>query len=134
MNRFFRYAGPVACGVLLVAAWRAFGWAGIALAVSAIVMWLLLHATRTMWVLKRAADRPVGSVGSAVMLHARLSAGLPLLQVVGLARALGEARSAAGARPEVYAWRDGSGAEVVADFDGGRLVRWRLDRPADPAP
>jgi hypothetical protein len=133
-HRFLRFAWPIALGVLLVGAWRSFGWPGIALAAGAIVMWVLLHLSRTMWVLKRAADQPLGSVGSAVMLNARLKPGLPLLQVVGLARALGQPQSAEGAQPEVFAWRDPGDSVVTAEFAHGRLVRWKLDRPAEPAP
>ena len=51
-------------------AWRAGGWAGLALAASALVLWFLLYYTRLIQVMKRAADRPIGYVGSAVMLNA----------------------------------------------------------------
>ena len=83
--------------------------------------------------MKRAADRPVGHVGSAVMLNAKLQAGQPLLKVVALTRALGERLSEVGADPETYRWRDEGGSQVTAEFKGGRLTHWQLERPAPAA-
>ena len=34
---------------------------------------------------------------------------------------------------EVYRWTDPGGSHVTADFEGGKLVRWRLERPDVPA-
>ena len=66
-------------GVAVVAiAWRAYGWPGVAMAVSGIVMWMLLHFTRMMKVLQRASNRPVGYCDSAVMLNAKLRPNLTL--------------------------------------------------------
>ena len=95
-------------------------------------MWILLHFTRMMQALKRAANRPIGFVGSAVMLHAKLRQGLPLLHVMALTQSLGERLSAPEAQPEVYRWSDPGQSHVVTEFEAGRLVRWRLERPADP--
>lgn len=114
---------------LLVLAQSQFGWPGLAFAVTGLVMWLLLHFTRLLGVMKRAAHRPVGHVDSAVMLNARLQPGRPLLHVVAQTRALGERLSDEGAQPEVYRWRDESGSSVRCEFEGGKLVRWQLDRP-----
>ena len=114
-------------------AWRAGGWAGLALAGSALVLWFMLYYTRLIQVMKRAADRPVGYVGSAVMLNAKLQAGQPLLKVVALTRALGERLSEVGADPETYRWRDEGGSQVTAEFKGGRLTHWQLERPAPAA-
>ncbi len=123
---------PVAGAVLIVAAWRAYGWAGVAVATGGIVMWALLHVTRLMHVLKQTADRPVGYVASAVMLNARLQAGMPLLKVLALTRALGEQRSEPEAQPEVFRWTDTSGSHVTCEFTNGRLAAWILERPVDP--
>ncbi len=123
---------PVAGAVLIVAAWRAYGWAGVAVAAGGIVMWVLLHFTRLMHVLKQAADRPVGYVASAVMLNAKLQAGMPLLKVIALTRALGEQRSAPDAQPEVFRWSDTGGSQVTCTFANGRLAAWNLERPASP--
>ena len=119
--------------VIIAAAWRAYGWAGVAVATGGIVMWMLLHFTRLMHVLKQAADRPVGYVASAVMLNAKLQAGMPLLKVLALTRALGELRSAPDTQPEVFRWTDTSGSHVTCEFANGRLATWRLERPEPPA-
>ena len=58
---------------------------------------------------------------------------MALLHVVGLTRALGERLSPEGTEPEVYRWRDPGDSHVTAEFEGGRLARWRLERPAEPA-
>ena len=80
---------PVGCVLLLLAAYRAYAWPGVAVAVSGLVMWLLLHFNRMTQVFKRAANRPVGYVDSAVMLHAKLHSGATLLHVVAMTRSLG---------------------------------------------
>jgi len=126
---------PVA-GVLLVAAgWRAYGWAGVALVATGVVTWLLLHFTRTMKVLQRAADRPIGWCDSAVMLNAKLRPRVTLLHVVAMTRALGEQLSPKDQDPEIFRWTDGSASSVTCEFVGGKLVKWTLDRPpAEPEP
>lgn len=124
---------PVVVVVLVAGAWRAAGWTGMALVATGLVMWALLHYNRIMRVLKRAADRPVGYVGSAVMLNARLKPGVNLLHVMAMTDALGERLSAEGEQPEVYRWTDGGASSVTAEFDNGKLVKWTLARPAEPA-
>jgi hypothetical protein len=124
---------PVVVVVLVAGAWRAAGWTGMALVATGLVMWALLHYNRIMRVLKRAADRPVGYVGSAVMLNARLKPGVNLLHVMAMTDALGERLSAEGEQPEVYRWTDGGASSVTAEFDNGKLVKWTLVRPAEPA-
>lgn len=114
-------------------AWRAGGWAGLALAGTALVLWFLLYYTRVLQVMKRAADRPIGYVDSAVMLNAKLKPRSALLHVMALTRSMGERLSPEGAEPEVYRWTDPGGSQVTAEFEGGKLVRWRLDRPDVPA-
>ena len=89
-------------------------------------MGLLLHFTRMMQVLKRAANRPIGYVDSAVMLNARLSVGLPMIRVVTLTRSLGRRVSES---PETWAWADASGSDVTIVFDKGRCASWVLTRP-----
>ena len=124
-----RVGAPALAVVLLWGAWRAWGWPGVAAAAGGLVMWLLLHFTRTMQVLQRAANQPIGHVDSAVMLNARLHAGQTLLHVVGLTRALGQLQSAPKAQPEVYRWTDPGGSFVEAVFLQGRLQRWDMQRP-----
>ena len=125
---------PIAGIVLVAAAWRAYGWAGVAVVTGGIVMWVLLHFTRLMHVLKQAADRPVGYVASAVMLNAKLQPGMPLLKVLALTRALGELRTEPEAQPEIFRWTDTSGSHVTCTFANGRLVAWNLERPPEPPP
>jgi hypothetical protein len=120
---------PVLGVVLVSAAWSSYGWAGVAVVVTGLVMWVLLHFTRLTHVLKRAADRPVGFVASAVMLNAKLKPGVNLLHVIAMTQALGERVSAEGSEPEVYRWTDASGSSVTCDFARGRLAKWALSRP-----
>ncbi len=108
---------------------RAYGWAGFALAASTIVMWLLLSMSRVLMVLRRSAQQPIGYVDSAVMLHARLVCGMTLLQVVATSHSLGECASDANVLFEEYRWTDGSGAQVQCIFEHGRLSHWELARP-----
>lgn len=115
-------------------AWRAGGWSGLALVGSALVLWGLLYYNQILAVMRRAADRPMGYVDSAVMLNARLHAGQPLLKVLALTRALGEPLTEVGADPETYRWTDPGGSWVTAEFKGGKLIHWQLERPApEPA-
>jgi len=120
---------PVGAIVLLGLAWRSGGWGGVALAGGVIVMFLLLHFNRAMQVLKRAADRPIGHVASAVMLNAKLKKGVTLMHVIAMTRALGELRSPKDEQPELYRWTDAGGSYVDAVFNGGKLQSWALTRP-----
>lgn len=121
----------VALGAVLllgVLAHRAYGWAGVALVFAAVVMWALLHMSRMLLVLRRTAQRPVGTVASAVMVHARLARGMPLLQVLALTRALGQRVDGQVDDQEQYQWVDGSGATVRCTFVRGKLANWELLR------
>ena len=122
---------PILGVLLLAAAWRAYGWSGVAIALTGIVMWLLLHFTRLTKVLQRTADQPVGYVGSAVMLNAKLKPGVNLLHVLAITRSLGERLSAEGEQPEIYRWTDGGASHVTAEFGNGKLVTWTLVRPPE---
>ena len=114
-------------------AWRAGGWSGLALVGSGLVLWGLMYYTRIVTIMKRAANRPVGHVGSAVMLNAKLQAGQQLLHVLALTRALGQRLTEPGADPETYRWSDAGGSFVTAEFKGGKLTHWELVRPAPEA-
>ncbi|AEG91250.1 hypothetical protein [Ramlibacter tataouinensis] len=120
---------PIAGAAIVFGAWRAYGWQGVAFAVSVLVLWVLLHFTRLMAVLKRAADRPVGWVASAVMLNAKLRPGVNLLHVVALTRSLGQQLSPKDQQPEVFRWTDNGGSHVTCEFTGGKLASWSLYRP-----
>jgi len=116
----------------LVAGWFSYGWPGLALAFSVIVFWLLIQFSRSLRVMRDAAASPVGFVASAVMLHSKLRAGLPMLQVVRLTKSLGRrVGEAPEASRETWAWTDDSAAEVRIVFDKGLCTHWELRRPAD---
>lgn len=123
-------AGWALAALALGIGWSGFGWQGVVLAVTVIAFWLLLQFNRAVRVMRRAAERPVGSVDSAVMLNARLRRGLALWQVIALTRSLGRPLDAAQDR---QVWRDAGGAEVQLRFRGGRLHDWALHRPPDGA-
>jgi hypothetical protein len=121
---------PIVGAAMVAVAWQAYGWAGAALAGGALVMFLLLHFNRMMHVLKQAADRPKGYVGSAVMLNAKLRPGVNLLHVMALTQSIGEQLSEEGAATEVFRWTDGSQSSVTCEFTRGKLAKWTLERPA----
>ena len=120
---------PLLILALFWAAWRAWGWPGVAAAGGGVLMWLLLHFTRLMAVLKKAADRPIGHVDSAVMLNARLRKGVTLMHVVAMTRSLGAPQSPENVQPELYRWTDAGGSYVTCEFRLGRLTDWTLMRP-----
>jgi hypothetical protein len=124
---------PVTGIALLVLAYRFYNWTGVATASGILVMWLLLHFNRMVQVLKRAANRPIGHVGSAVMLNAKLRPGMTLLHVVAMTKALGELISAKSTQPEVYRWLDGTQSHVSCEFHDGKLKKWALVRPVQTA-
>ena len=122
--------------VLIAAAWRGYGWPGVALVAGGILMWVLLHFNRMMQALKRAANRPIGYVDSAVMLNAKLKTGVSLLHVIAMTKSLGLQQSAKDAQPEVFRWKDAGESHVTCEFRAGKLTTWSLFRPAqaDDAP
>ena len=132
---------PILGVVLVGAAYRGYGWPGVALVTGGIVMWMLLHFTRMMRVLQQASNRPIGYCDSAVMLNAKLKPGVNLLHVMAMTRAIGEQLSPKEQQPEVYRWTDGGGSHVTCEFVHGKLAKWELFRPqaapeqaAPPAP
>ncbi len=128
--QFQRILVPVAAVAGVMAAYSSYGWPGVAIASGLLVMWLLLHFTRLMQVLKRAANRPIGYVDSAVMLNAKLRSGVSLLHVVAMTKALGTLESAKDVQPEVFRWTDETQSHVSCEFHNGKLRKWQLQRPA----
>jgi hypothetical protein len=118
--------------VLVAASYRAYEWKGVALVVTGLVFWVMLHFTRLVQALKRAADRPVGYIGSAVMLSVKLKAGASLLHVVAQTKSLGMLQSEKDTQPEVFRWTDNGGVYVDCSFVAGKLAGWQLVRP-EPA-
>ena len=129
---------PVAGVAAVALAYRQYGWLGVAAVATGLVMWMLLHFTRMMTVLKRAANRPIGYVGSAVMLNAKLKPGVTLMHVIAMTRALGQLQSEKDAQPELFRWTDGTDSHVTCTFVGGKLAHHVLFRPSEselpPAP
>jgi hypothetical protein len=124
-----KIVAPLIAAALIVAAYTYYQWTGVALVASGLVTWGLLHFSRMMQVLKRAADRPIGYVGSAVMLNAKLKPGVTLLHVVAMTKALGELLSPKDEQPETYRWTDGTQSHVTCEFMNGKLKKWILVRP-----
>jgi len=122
---------PLGAVALIGFGFYAYGWAGVAAVAGGLLMWSLLHFTRLMSVMQKAAKRPIGYVGSAVMLNARLTKGVNLMHVVAMTQALGERVSAENVQPEVYRWTDGTRSHVTCEFQQGKLVAWTLVRPQD---
>jgi hypothetical protein len=78
--------------------------------------------------MKNAGQAPVGHVGSAVMLHSKLSEGLTMMQVMTMTRSLGRKVDA---QADTWAWADDGGSEVTLEFKRDKLAKWTLVRPAD---
>ena len=126
---FQRILVPLAVIGLVAVAYTYYKWTGVALVASGLVTWALLHFSRMMQVLKRAANRPIGYVDSAVMLNAKLQKGKTLMHVIAMTKALGELLSVKDAQPEVFRWTDGTQSHVTCEFLNGRLKKWALARP-----
>ena len=131
---FQKYLIPLSVAVLLAISYISYGWPGLALVGGGVVMWLLLHFNRTMQALKRAADRPMGFVPSAVMLNAKLKPGVTLLHVIAMTRSLGLLLSPKDVQPEIYRWSDEDGSYVTCTFQDGKLVSWEMYRPPEEPP
>jgi ABC-type protease/lipase transport system fused ATPase/permease subunit len=115
--------------VIIALAFQKYSWPGVAMVVGAIVMWVLLHFTRMLTVLKRAANQPMGYVASAVMLNAKLRKNVNLLHVMALTRSIGLLQTEKDAQPEIYRWQDNSASHVTCTFFNGKLQSWALHRP-----
>ena len=112
------------------AGYAAYGWRGLLLAASVTAFWLLLQASRLLRVMRAAAEAPVGQVASAVMLNAKLQAGMKLSALLPMTRSLGKKISA---RPEIFEWADAGGIRIEVELQGGKVTRWTLHRPTDSA-
>jgi hypothetical protein len=101
------------------------GWQGAIFATTGIVFWLLLQMSRLMRVMKMAGAAPMGSVANAVMLSAKLHAGMKLVDLITLTGSLGVKQA-----PETFVWRDVGGDTVQVKLVKGKLVEWQLVRAA----
>jgi hypothetical protein len=111
----------------LCAGYLLYGWPGLVLAISVVVFWLLLQFSRSLRVLRMAAQRPKGSIDNAVMLKARLQPGMLMMQVLPLTRSLGEKVAD---EPETWLWRDAGGDAVRVELRANRVSAVRLERAA----
>lgn len=121
------WIGWALAALFVAIAWQQYGWQGLLFAFSAVVFWLLLQLSRTLRIMRGAAQRPVGTVDSAVMLHAKLKPGMTMLQVIALTRSLGRKL---GEGEDDWAWADEGGSSVELHFTNGKLARFELERPA----
>jgi len=128
--KFQKILIPLGSLAFIAASFYYYRWQGLAVSTGVLVMWMLMHFNRMLQVLKRAANRPIGYVGSAVMLNAKLQPGFTLLHVVAMTKSLGELQSPKDTQPEIYRWTDGSESFVTTEFWGGKLKKWTLQRPA----
>ena len=124
-----KFLVPAAVVTAVALGYRSYGWQGVVVIASVLVFGLLLHFSRMMQVLKRAANRPIGYVDSAVMLNAKLKPSATLLHVVAMTRSLGQLKSVKGTQPEVFEWTDGTQSTVTCTFVGGKLSHHVLVRP-----
>ncbi|MDP3085088.1 MAG: hypothetical protein Q8N44_15545 [Rubrivivax sp.] len=116
----------------VVTGYVGYGWPGVALAATVIVFWLLLQFSRALRVMRQAAERPLASVDSAVMLQSRLLVGMHMMKIVTMTRSLG--RKVAD-DPETFVWEDANGHAVRVEMRGGRCQAWQLQRaPAAEPP
>ena len=127
---FQRYLVPIGTVGFTAWAWQSWGWMGVAMVVTGGVMWLLLYFTRLVQIMKRASNRPIGFVDSAVMLNAKLKKGVNLMHVIAMTKSLGERLSAENEQPEIFKWTDTGDSFVTCTFQSGKLKAWELTRPS----
>jgi hypothetical protein len=123
-------SGWILALLALAVGWWQYGARGLVLAFTVIVFWLMLQFNRSMRVLRRAAESPLGSIPSAVMFNAKLRPRMQMLEVLNMTRSLG--RRVDPDNDEILAWRDEGGSEVVVSFKDGRIAQWKLERPDVP--
>ena len=131
MIMFIKIITFIAIASAFAVAYTNYKWPGVAVVVTGLVTWALLHFSRMMQVLKRAANRPIGYVDSAVMLNAKLQKGKTLMHVIAMTKALGELLSVKDVQPEMFRWTDGTQSHVTSTFLGGKLQSWVLVRPVE---
>lgn len=136
LSKSEKYLYPSLAIGLVIFAYQSYEWLGVVFVISGGVMWALLHFSRVLQVFKKAANRPIGYVDSAVMLNAKLKKGLTLLHVIALTKSLGEKRAdehstdVLPTEKEVYYWQDASESYLRCEFVDGKLKHYELVRPA----
>ena len=120
------WIGWTLAALLMLAGWTQYGLQGAIFAGSAVAFWLLLQFNKAMRVMRQAGSAPLGSVESAVMFNDKLKPGMPMLEIVMLAKSLGHKL---GDDPERYRWTDSGDSHVTVELRRGRVVSWTLWRP-----
>ena len=126
----------------LVAGYVGYGWPGVLLGLSVVLFWLLLQFSRTMQLMRKTAQRPMGSVGklgSVLMLQTRLQHGMRLAGVMQLAGSFGKPVSPTDGAPappdtEVYAWADAGGDALQVTLVSGKVSAWEIKRAVAAEP
>lgn len=124
---------PALALALSFTAWRSYGAQGLLLALLMLSFWLMLYFTQLMRLLRTIAARPMGRVPDAAALQTRLKPGMAMLDVTRLTMSLGQLRTAPDSEPEQRAWADEAGQALVATFEHGCLVSWRLESTGEAA-
>jgi len=132
MRRMNATVGWLLAVLAIAAGFVGYGWPGVMLAITVLVFWLLLQFSRALRVMRNAAGQPVGSVANAVMLNARLQAGMRLPQVIALTHSLGRRAGDESAATESFVWQDDGGDAVQVLFERGQVTRWQLQRGSTP--
>jgi hypothetical protein len=111
--------------VAVAVGYAGYGWRGVVLAITVVAFWLLLQFSRALRAMRQASGRPVGTIGSAVMLNSRLRKGMRLIEILPITGSLGAKLKD---EPETFGWHDSGGDRVEIELVGGRLSTWRLVR------
>jgi len=127
--------GWALAGLALVVGYAGWGWRGLVLAVTVIAFWLLLQFNRAVRAMRNASHAPIGSVPSAVMLHAKLKRGMALVEILPITGSLGQLQPGTDkAGEERFVWQDAGGRRVLAVLQHGRLTSWELSSEAADGP
>jgi hypothetical protein len=111
--------------VAVAVGYAGYGWRGVVLAITVVAFWLLLQFSRALRAMRQASGRPVGTIGSAVMLNSRLRKGMRLIEILPITGSLGAKLKD---EPETFGWHDNGGDRVEIELVGGKLSAWRLVR------
>ena len=118
----------LALSAFLAGGWL-YGWQGVVLAMTVVIFWLLLQFNQVMRVMRAASQGPIGVVPSAVMLQAKVQAGMKMADVIMLTRSLGQELPVQQGGQSRYRWADPGGAVVEVTMVDGRVQEVHFTRP-----
>ncbi|WP_416759596.1 hypothetical protein ACNI65_22760 [Roseateles sp. So40a] len=124
-----RLAGILLAIAAIVVGAVFFGWKGAILGLSCIVFFLLMQFSQLMKVMRTAQNAPLGHVASAIMLNAKLQAGMKLVDLIRLCRSLGVKVD-----DNTYRWTDTGGDAVDVVMAQGAVASWTLIRAQSTEP